>query len=293
MTGIYKITNKINGKVYIGQSGDIHERWLEHKRINERQNAAAKIAQTYPLYRAFKKYGLDNFLFEVIEECPLEELDKKEIFWIDYYNSYVYSENSNGYNLTLGGGGNQKITEQQITKIISLWQEGKSTGDIMKEMDIERHAIIKYLKLFCPSYSTKEGDKRGRINNGKSHQKPIKQYDLLGNFIREYSSIRNAAKELQISVGAISANAKYRSRTCKNSYFIYSSDNQEEGLLKHQNMKGNGKAVMQLDSNNNILNIFPNASVAAKKLGKPNGDNILHCCQGRTKSAYGYYWKYV
>lgn len=58
--GIYSITNKINGKKYIGQSIDIHERWLSHKRKSSWNDQSAKI-----LYKAFKKYGLENFEFKI------------------------------------------------------------------------------------------------------------------------------------------------------------------------------------------------------------------------------------
>ena len=53
-----------------------------------------------PLYRAFKKYGIDNFQLSIIEECNDIEVDAKEIYWIEYYGSFKY-----GYNATLGGDG--------------------------------------------------------------------------------------------------------------------------------------------------------------------------------------------
>ena len=89
MIGIYKIENLINGKVYIGQSVNIKERWNEHKLINSRTSKDALKKQKYPLYLAFQKYGLENFSFEVLEECSLEDLDTKEQFYIKKYNSYV------------------------------------------------------------------------------------------------------------------------------------------------------------------------------------------------------------
>ena len=61
--GIYKITNLVNGKVYIGQSQDIYSRWKEHKYARNKRDYFA-------LYGAFKKYGLDNFSFEIVECCP-------------------------------------------------------------------------------------------------------------------------------------------------------------------------------------------------------------------------------
>lgn len=96
MIGIYKITNKLNGKSYIGQSIDIKKRWEQHiKNSGSNKN---------PMYIDFKKYGTDNFLFEIIEECSKEKLDEKEIYWIKYFNTYY-----KGYNLTTGGHSIRKI----------------------------------------------------------------------------------------------------------------------------------------------------------------------------------------
>lgn len=90
MIGIYKITNKITKKSYIGQSVDIKKRWEQHlKNIGSNKN---------PMYIDFKKYGTENFLFEIIEECSEEELNEKEMYWIKYFNTYNV-----GYNLTIGG----------------------------------------------------------------------------------------------------------------------------------------------------------------------------------------------
>lgn len=98
--GIYKITNKINKKAYIGASIDIQRRWKEHKRMLYKAD----------IYDAFKKYGIDNFTFEVVELCQQEELNLKEKYWINFYNTY-----KNGYNMTTGGeGGFQKIGKKVV-----------------------------------------------------------------------------------------------------------------------------------------------------------------------------------
>ena len=94
-TGIYIIQNKINGHSYIGMSKDIPLRWKHH--INESQNPNSKEYEK-TLYRAFRKYGINNFSFGILEYCKEEELREKEIYWINYYNSY-----KNGYNETSGG----------------------------------------------------------------------------------------------------------------------------------------------------------------------------------------------
>lgn len=88
--GIYKVTNKINGKVYIGQSVDIGRRWRQHMTAED---------DIY-FHKAIQKYGVENFEWEVIEKCKKSELDERESYWIEYYDSF-----NKGYNCTRGGGG--------------------------------------------------------------------------------------------------------------------------------------------------------------------------------------------
>ena len=83
---IYKITNKINNKIYIGQTTrDIKRRYIAHK-----NSPNFKHTRQFPLARAIKKYGWDNFTKEVIDTATsLEELNQKELFYIKYFNSLV------------------------------------------------------------------------------------------------------------------------------------------------------------------------------------------------------------
>lgn len=91
--GIYKITNKINQKIYIGQSKNIEYRWKQHiYEMNENYKSH------YSIHKALKKYGIENFTFEIIEITKEEELFDREKYWIQYYNSY-----NKGYNETVGG----------------------------------------------------------------------------------------------------------------------------------------------------------------------------------------------
>jgi DNA invertase Pin-like site-specific DNA recombinase len=83
-----------------------------------------------------KKYGIEHFFVEEIEET--EELDDREIYWIKYYNSY-----ENGYNATLGGGGNARRDYQQI---IDLYKEYKNTTKVAQLIGCERHLVSRVLK---------------------------------------------------------------------------------------------------------------------------------------------------
>lgn len=91
---IYKITNTINNKIYIGQTVNPQKRWLKHLSV-----ARSDYKYNSYFYNAINKYGSDNFKFEVIEECNVLCMDERESFWIKELNSLT----PNGYNLTPGG----------------------------------------------------------------------------------------------------------------------------------------------------------------------------------------------
>lgn len=96
--GIYKITNVINGHSYIGLSKNIEKRIREH--ISHGINGKRKDDINKALYNAFKKYGIENFVFDILEECEENKLKEREIYWISYYNTYL---DKSHYNLTPGG----------------------------------------------------------------------------------------------------------------------------------------------------------------------------------------------
>lgn len=112
--GIYKITNLINNKIYIGQSVNIERRLNEHKRRDEQK-----------IDKAIKKYGFENFNFEIIEMCQPDKLDELENYWIGYYNSLV----PNGYNCVsdtnpLYGENNPQTTlsDEEVYKIREFYK---------------------------------------------------------------------------------------------------------------------------------------------------------------------------
>ncbi|MBQ4495395.1 MAG: GIY-YIG nuclease family protein, partial [Selenomonadaceae bacterium] len=101
---VYKITNKLNGRSYVGKTTrSVEERFGEHARCKK-----------FLVDKAICKYGRENFLVEVIEECEtIEQLNEREIFWIAELNCKV----PNGYNLTDGGEGNLNPSAETRTKM--------------------------------------------------------------------------------------------------------------------------------------------------------------------------------
>lgn len=121
MTGIYKFTNILTNEAYIGQSVNIEKRKHTHELVSFRKSSKEYYKR---FYQAIRKYGLENFTFEVLEECSPEELDEREIYCIAFYDSFRH-----GYNMTEGGEGwrgealdgekhpNHKLTKEQVYEI--------------------------------------------------------------------------------------------------------------------------------------------------------------------------------
>lgn len=92
ITGIYKITNLINNKVYIGQAVDIAERWRQHIK----RAVGAEPMTTNKLYPIMRQTGIYNFSWQIVERCKKEELTPKEKYWIQYYDGQGYGYNIKG-----------------------------------------------------------------------------------------------------------------------------------------------------------------------------------------------------
>lgn len=99
ISGIYKITNKLNGKHYIGVSINIMSRWSNHRNLNSERISHIKAA--------IKKYGLESFEFSIVEECHKDLFEERERHWIAFYDSMM-----NGYNLTAGGNIRKELSEK-------------------------------------------------------------------------------------------------------------------------------------------------------------------------------------
>ena len=152
MKGIYKITNP-NGRIYIGQSIDIETRKSKYKCLSHSSKQPK-------IFLSIQKYGFENHIFEIIEECPTEQLNERETYWKQYYLDQVNGDWKQVMFCNLydsGGGPLSEETKQKISKS----NKGKIPSDEIKQKRIM-------------------GLKRGK------HCKPAYQYDLEGNFIQKW-----------------------------------------------------------------------------------------------------------
>jgi len=148
MAYIYKITNTVNGKLYIGQTvKNIEVRFKEHVNASKNTN--------YKLYKAMRKYGTDNFIIKVLQECPKEQLNELEIYWIDKLDTI-----KNGYNLTKGGQHTSVNIYKKVRKYTTDFQyvqTYESIADAARDIGLTPSTILDCLK------TQKESNYRWRI----------------------------------------------------------------------------------------------------------------------------------
>lgn len=130
---IYKITNKVNGKSYIGQTiQNVKERFYQHCAIK-----CSQAVLNMAIHKAINKYGKSNFTIEVIEEVESTNLNDREKYWIRYYDSY-----NNGYNSTEGGQDGIKLFKNLNTEyIVKEYKSGKSLREIGRLFNVDKQTI--------------------------------------------------------------------------------------------------------------------------------------------------------
>ena len=197
---IYKIENQINHKVYIGQTiKSLNKRFSQHK-----NNYTKPYFSQIHLYRAFKKYDIENFSFEKIEQVNDEDLDEREKYWIAYYNSY-----ENGYNSTLGGR-DTELYKWDYEQIKKLYDEYRSARKVAKIIGCDHSTIDNIInKMNWPRYS---------VSSQRLHRIVLIKEDteyifssleeaanwLIENKITKSTSVRNVRQQL--------ANSKAKSK---------------------------------------------------------------------------------
>lgn len=279
MTGIYKITNKINGKMYIGQSTDIFTRWRQHE-----QNHRLKLSN-FAIYRAFEKYGFENFEFSIIEETSVNALDEREKFWIQELHTYVKDPLCNGYNMTLGGEGNTLI---DIERVCALWLEGKSVADIACITGHDRSAVRKYL-TDCPDYSESEARSRGNRTMWANRGESVEQYSLTGEYLDTFANLADAERHTGVNSKNIWCAVSKKAITAGGYQWKYCSDDTILGDVTKKTKKQKQPVVRV--NKDGTTTTYESAAEASRQTGI-TALQIRKVCQGKGLTAGGYKWYY-
>lgn len=210
--GIYCFINKINGMKYIGQSKHISKRKLEHFRDDIKLNTL--------FGKALIKFGREEFDFIILENCLISELNEKEKYWINYYDSY-----KNGYNMTPGGSDvidYEKNRAIPIEKIKESWENNFCVKDIIRKFKCSSYQAIRN-QLFLLGVTEEEIEKRGKEKKKKpKHSKKVVQLNTERKIIAKYSSIVEASEKTGISsqnIGKVCRNERNHAGGYKWEYF--------------------------------------------------------------------------
>lgn len=170
MAYIYVITNLINQKQYVGKTTkSIEQRWKTHIADSKRSNIKNR-----PLYKAFAKYGVDNFIIQKLEYCSAEKASDREQYWINKLDTY-----ENGYNATLGGDSKHYYNYSEIGKKYLELKSLKATSAFFQcDIDTVRTACLNQNIKIIPT--------------SEQNKKKVAMYDLKNNFICNFNSLIEA-----------------------------------------------------------------------------------------------------
>lgn len=292
---IYKHTNQINGKIYIGQTKQTPQaRWqggLGYQSYGAQKESVFSVA--------IKKYGWENFTHEILEEKidSQEEADRKEIYWIEFFRSYIGFSDCNGYNMTLGGSSGEHLgySVYQISKTdMSVINEFASTAEASRQFSSEGNAsqirrCCEGLKHSCKGYYWCYKDNYTKEWMPKNNElvSPVLQIDDDLNVIRKYDSITECVKLTGFSMGSIVSCCRRKQRKANNYFWCYALEYSEYW-----------KPVKVSFSRNEKIYCFETDKtyVSAKQASIETGANrshILRCCKEKENGANGLHFCYA
>lgn len=271
---IYKRTSP-NEKYYIGQTTQPEiVRWNSH--VNEALNSQDD--NCHLLNAAIRKYGKDNFQVEILEDnIPNEQLNEKEQYYIELYHSYFLDPPYIGYNMTRGGDGVLKYSDEDILK---GWNQGLGISEIAEQVGCTR-PIIRY-RLNNLGINLQQRLERTSLRSSEKQT----EFEL---YKEEVLLLYQEGKSMR-EIGQLLS----RSPTTIKKYLL------KLGItdMVEQALKKKYKSIYQMDLNNNIINEFKSVTEAARVIKPDNPVSakgfISAVARGNTpaKSAYGYKWKY-
>lgn len=294
---IYKITNKINNKSYIGlTTQQLKDRW--------RQHLDAAFNKTHPTYhttfkKAIRKYGKDNFTCEIIDEADnLQDLKLLERHWIAHYRTYVGWKDCWGYNETEGGDAPTRPL-RKVCKVNILTCEVEETFNSIKDAETAYSRGI-----FEIVHNKTKGQKpKGYtwIFEDELHlwnkDLLLKKYSAIcqlstqGVLLKIWLSQEDAAQATGTSQGNIWA-CLNRQRNSAASYqwcYYYELDKRINQPIKE---KSREKQVGQYDLCDNLIQIWPSMSAAAAGTNTAIS-KISLVCNGKRKTSNGFKWKFI
>ena len=192
MSYIYKITNTVNGKVYVGNtSRSIEKRWHEHCSDAKRDRSKHR-----PLYAAINKYGIEKFKIEAIEECDMSIAPERERYWIERLGTF-----KDGYNNTMGGDGKPYIDYELVAVVY------RKTGQI------KRTAEMLGICVDSVAYALDAvGEKKPTPKEAQRYKsKMVNALSRTGEYIRTFESLHDATEWIKAEKPDVKSESAIRS----------------------------------------------------------------------------------
>lgn len=230
---IYKATNNINGKIYIGQTTKtLEERKKYHKRDSKRIDTL--------FYRAIRKYGWDNFNWEIIHDniTTIEELDSLEEYYIKLYN--CFDNPGIGYN-TQSGGNHFKLTEEECQKRSERVSGEKNPMYGKPGTQLGKHFSKEHKKHLSESLTGKKHTTTAGGNN------PAAKKVINLNTGEIFDCIKAASEQYKIRPDCICRNIKGQTKTCCGCKWEYYDENKEYQLLNNNTCRNPKKKIYILE----------------------------------------------
>lgn len=272
---IYVIKNDINDKLYVGKTiTTINDRWLHHLDAYQKYD--------WHLYRAMRKYGIEHFWIEEIEQCSDKIINEREVYWIDKLDTF-----NSGYNMTIGGDGRITLDRQ---KIVELWNQGYSALQIADLIGSGWSSPIIDILKQQGLYDAEEIKKRKMIDiANKQSQQRIIQYDANANIINIFNSREEASQKTGIHRKNI---ATALDTGAGAGGFLWG----KEGDIPPQPRKiktGKVRQVEQIDlQTGEVIATYKNASEAARAINTA-ATSISAVCRGTRNKHRGFGWRYI
>lgn len=293
---IYKATNRINGKSYIGQTIDFEHR--KHTHIHKRDGYCDPNSI---FHKALDKYGEENFEWTILMTIPGKQFaNLAEQAMIRKYNTYK----PNGYNLTKGGDGGSMWN---AIPVVCLTVDGKFVkrydsasdascdgfyyGGVLRSCRNATSETKGYIFMFEKDYK-KHGGRKKEAKGLPNYAREVYQCDMNGNLIKKFPMISLAEKELGINHSRIISCANGRYKTAGGFIFVYPEDFPIKNIEAHKK-KVKGRKVAKIDiETGEVLATYDRMSDAAKEL---NGSHkMIHkVVDNPKKTAYGFRWKSI
>jgi len=267
---IYKITNTLTNKCYIGETieKDPNTRFRAHMKLIRKGKGCPALRD------AVLKHGEENFKFEVLLQCPDEDRFRLEKEYIQQYNSMV----PNGYNILEGGqcgGGFKGKTHTQETRN-KISEMGKKHFKNPAELLAHSQRVKKY-------YENPENREKASIalKSSEKFKKAVSEKRFGGAVVNHTEHHEEVKKKI--------------SEGLKN-YFKNNDDTKPNlNIEKHRESmaKAIGKPISQHNLDGTFIKTYKTASEAARELGKSSAGGIRFALSGKYKTAYGFVWKYI